>query len=120
MIGSDVRPRIGFCLDTCHVFSAGYDLRNRYDEVWADWDRVIGLEHLGCLHLNDSRTPLGSRRDRHALIGEGSLGDEPFKRIMRDPRLSHVPKILETPKGPDGVTNDRRTIRRLRRWAARP
>lgn len=118
MVGDDVRHRIGFCLDTCHVFSAGYDLRNRYDEVWDEWDRIIGLEHLGCLHLNDSRTPLGSRRDRHELIGKGSLGVEPFQRIVRDPRLQHVPKILETPKGTDGVSNDRRTIRRLRRWAA--
>lgn len=115
-IASDVRHRIGFCLDTCHVFSAGYDLRTRYDPVWEEWDRIVGLEHLGCLHLNDSRTPLGSRRDRHELIGKGSLGAEVFRRIMTDPRLAQVPKILETPKGNDGVSNDRRTIRRLRRW----
>lgn len=116
-IGDDVRHRIGFCADTCHLFSSGHDLRNQYDEVWARWDRVIGLEHLRCLHLNDSLTPLGSRRDRHAVIGKGTLGREPFQRIMRDARFRHVPRILETPKGDDGVTNDRRSLRLLRAWA---
>ncbi len=117
MIAQDVRGRIGFCLDTCHVFSAGYDLRNRYDEVWEEFDRLLGIEHLHCIHMNDSKTPLGSRRDRHELIGKGSLGKTPFQRIMCDPRLAHVTRILETPKGDDGVGNDRRTIKRLRRWA---
>lgn len=109
--------RIGFCADTCHLYSAGYDLAGDYDGVWDRWNRIIGLEHLGCLHLNDSKTPFGSRRDRHELIAEGSLGAEPFRRIMRDPRLAAVPKILETPKGDDLVTNDRRMLRRLRRYA---
>ena len=77
----------------------------------------IGLELLGCLHLNDSKTPFASRRDRHELIGEGSLGPEPFRRIMTDPRFAAVPKILETPKGDDLVTNDRRMLSRLRRYA---
>jgi deoxyribonuclease-4 len=118
LIGDDVRHRVGFCADTCHLYSAGYDLRTRYEEVWDEWDRVIGLSHLHCLHLNDSATPFGSRRDRHALIGDGSLGREPFRRIMRDPRFHHVPKILETPKGEDETTNDRRMIRRLLAYAA--
>ena len=118
MIADDVRHRVGYCVDTCHLYSAGYDLRNRYDEVWEQLDRMLGIEHLHCIHLNDSKTPLGSRRDRHELIGKGSLGAEPFKRIMRDSRLSHVVRILETPKGDDGVSNDRRAIRQLRRWAA--
>ncbi len=117
MIADDVRPRVGFCVDTCHIFSAGYDLRDRYDEVWEEWERLVGFEYLHCLHLNDSRTPLGSRRDRHELIGKGTLGTEPFKRIMRDSRLRHVAKLLETPKGTDGVSNDRRALRQLRRWA---
>jgi len=117
MIAGDVRGRVGYCLDTCHVFSAGYDLRNRYDDVWEQFDRRLGFEHLGCIHLNDSKTPLGSRRDRHELIGKGSLGEAPFKRILRDSRLVGVIKILETPKGDDGVTNDRNTLRRLRHWA---
>jgi deoxyribonuclease-4 len=78
---------------------------------------MLGIEHLYCIHLNDSKTPLGSRRDRHELVGKGYLGTEPFKRIMRDSRLDQVVRILETPKGDDGVSNDRRTIRQLRRWA---
>ena len=116
-IGEDVRHRVGFCLDTCHLYSAGYDLVSRYDAVWKEWERVVGWQHLGCLHLNDSKTPFDSRRDRHALIGEGTLGREPFRRIMRDPRFQSLPKILETPKGDDEVTNDRRMLRRLRAYA---
>ena len=120
LLPAEFQGRIAYCADTCHLYSAGYDLVGKYDEVWAEWDRVIGLEHLACLHLNDSRTPFGSRRDRHELIGEGSLGPEPFRRLMRDPRFATVPKILETPKGDDMVTNDRRTLQRLRRYARPP
>ena len=109
--------RVRFCADTCHLYAAGYDLVGDFDGVWADWERIIGLDLLGCLHLNDSKTPLGSRRDRHELIGEGSLGPEPFRRIMTDARFAAVPKILETPKGDDMVTNDRRMLSRLRRYA---
>jgi deoxyribonuclease-4 len=82
LVGADVRERVGFCADTCHLFSAGYDLRGDYEGVWEAWDRVIGLTHLRCLHLNDSKTPFASRRDRHELIAEGSLGPEPFRQIM--------------------------------------
>jgi deoxyribonuclease-4 len=109
--------RIRFCADTCHLYSAGYDLVGDFDGVWAAWERSIGLDLLACLHLNDSKTPFGSRRDRHELIGEGSLGPEPFRRLMTDPRFAAVPKILETPKGDDMVTNDRRMLSRLRRYA---
>jgi len=116
-IAPDTRDRVGFCLDTCHLYSAGYDLARNYEEVWARWDRVVGFKHLRCLHLNDSKTPFGSRRDRHELVAEGSLGPEPFRRIMRDPRFAGIPKILETPKGDDLVTNDRRMLRRLRAYA---
>lgn len=112
-----VRHRIGFCADTCHLYSAGYDLVGGFDGVWDDWERLIGLEHLRCLHLNDSGTPFGSRRDRHALIAEGSLGPAPFRRIMRDPRFDHVVKIIETPKGDDLITCDRKMLRRLRAYA---
>jgi deoxyribonuclease-4 len=111
------RSRIGFCADTCHLYSAGYDLVRDYDGVIAQWERVIGLQHLRCLHLNDSKTPFGSHRDRHELIAEGSLGAEPFRRIMRDPRLAHVMKVIETPKGEDMVTLDRKMLRRLRAYA---
>lgn len=117
LIGDDVRHRVAFCADTCHLYSSGYDLRGDYDGVWRRWDEALGLEHLRCLHLNDSKTKFASRRDRHELIAEGSLGPEPFRRIMTDPRLAHIIKILETPKGDDGVTADRKMLRRLRRYA---
>lgn len=111
-----LRHRVGVCADTCHVYSAGYDLVNDYDGVWNRFAEVIGLQHLRCLHLNDSKTPFGSRRDRHELIAEGSLGAQPFRRIMTDPRLAHVIKIIETPKGDDMVTLDRKMLRRLRAY----
>jgi deoxyribonuclease-4 len=85
--------------------------------VWRRWEDVIGLANLKVLHLNDSKTPFESRRDRHELIGEGSLGPEPFRRLMRDPRFAGVAKILETPKGEDEFTMDRRMLRRLRAYA---
>jgi deoxyribonuclease-4 len=119
LIGSDVRDRIGFCADTCHLFSAGYDLVHDFDGVWAAWERIIGLQHLRCLHLNDSKNPFASRKDRHALIGDGSLGQEPFRRIMRDPRFAAIPKLLETPKGDDDeTTNDLRMLALLRSFEA--
>jgi len=117
LVGDEVRHRIAFCADTCHLYSAGYDLAGDYDGVWRHWDRILGLNQLRCVHLNDSKTGFHSRRDRHELIGEGSLGPGPFRRIMTDPRLAHVIKILETPKGDDGVTADRKMLRRLRRYA---
>lgn len=120
MIAADVRDRVAFCADTCHLFAAGYDLRSQYDAVWKEWDRIIGLDLLRCIHLNDSQTPLGARRDRHALLGKGSLGVDPFRRIMQDPRFREIPKLIETPKGTDGITNDKTMIRKLRRWAASP
>jgi deoxyribonuclease-4 len=117
LIHEDVRHRIAFCADTCHLYSSGYDLVGNYDGVWRRWHRVLGLESLRCLHLNDSKTPFASCRDRHELIAEGSLGPKPFRRIMTDPRLARVIKILETPKGDDGVTTDRKMLRRLRAYA---
>jgi deoxyribonuclease-4 len=119
-VGASVRHRVAFCADTCHLYSAGYDLVGDYDAVWRRWDDTIGLALLHCLHLNDSRTPFGSRRDRHALIAEGSLGPGPFRRIMRDPRFRTVMKVIETPKGDDEYTCDRRMLRRLRAYARGP
>lgn len=117
LIAEPWRGRVGFCVDTCHIYAAGYDLVGDFEGVWEEWDRVVGLQHLRCLHLNDSRYPLGSRRDRHAWIGEGTLGPEPFRRIMRDPRFEAVVKIIETPKGDDPIRHDRRMLRRLRGYA---
>ena len=113
-VPSEFRHRVGFCADTCHLFAAGYDLRSTWDAVWDEWDETIGLQHLKCLHLNDSKTPFASRRDRHELIGDGTLGVEPFRRIMEDPRFANTIKIIETPKGADPVANDRRMLQLLR------
>ncbi|MDH5804977.1 MAG: deoxyribonuclease IV [Gemmatimonadota bacterium] len=115
-IPQELRDRVGFCADTCHLYSAGYDLENDYDAVWNEWDSTLGLENLHCLHLNDSKTPFASRKDRHELIGEGTIGPEPFRRIMNDPRLARVIKILETPKGDDAVKTDRKMLARLRQY----
>ncbi|MCG6956625.1 MAG: deoxyribonuclease IV [Gemmatimonadetes bacterium] len=113
-MGHDVRDRAGVCVDTCHAYAAGYDLVEDYDGVWTEFDRVLGWELLWLLHLNDSKHPLGSRKDRHENLGRGTLGPEPFRRIMLDERLRAVPKILETPKGDDPVAADLRNLRFLR------
>jgi deoxyribonuclease-4 len=114
------RRRIACCADTCHLFVAGYDLRETWHEVWARWDRSLGRRALRCLHLNDAVASLGSRRDRHALIGEGTIGPEPFRRLMREPRFARTVKVIETPKGDDPVRTDRRMLRRLRAYARTP
>jgi len=111
-----IRTRVGFCLDTAHLHAVGYDLA-RVEQVWEEFDRVIGFELLKCLHLNDSRAAAGSRVDRHEWIGEGRIGPEPFRRIMRDPDLARVVKIIETPKRDDPLRHDRRMLRRLRAYA---
>lgn len=113
-IPEEHRTRVGVCFDTCHAYAAGYDLVDDYEGVWEAFDRMLGFGRLGLFHLNDSQHPLGSRKDRHAGIGEGTLGPEPFRRIMRDPRFRGVPKILETPKGDDPVAADLANLARLR------
>jgi deoxyribonuclease-4 len=112
----EFRTRIGFCLDTAHLHAVGYDL-SRVEAVWEEFDRVIGFDLLKCLHLNDSRAALGSRVDRHEWIAEGRIGPEPFRRIMQDPDLARVVKIIETPKRDDPLRHDRRMLRRLRAYA---
>ncbi|MDX1493972.1 MAG: deoxyribonuclease IV [Longimicrobiales bacterium] len=113
-IPAGLRERVGVCVDTCHAFSAGYDLVGDYDGVWEAFERILGFSRLGLLHLNDSKNPFDSRKDRHEEIGEGSLGLEPFRRIMNDARLREVPKVLETPKGDDATTADLRNLGLLR------
>ena len=105
---------MGICFDTCHAYSAGYDLVDDYDGVWSHFDDVLGLDRLGLFHLNDSKHPFGSHKDRHQHIGEGTLGDEPFRKLMQDARFGSVPKVLETPKGDDTVSFDARNLARLR------
>lgn len=107
--------RIGVCADTCHLYSAGYDLVRDFDGVWNRFDDVLGRGRLLALHLNDSKTPFNSRRDRHELIGEGSLGPKPFRAIMRGERFAAVPKVIETPKLVETRT-DRRMLNRLRAY----
>jgi len=115
-----LQARVEFCLDTAHLHAAGYDVATALEEVWERFDREVGLTHLKCLHLNDSKGATGSHLDRHQWIGEGTIGPEPFRRIMRDPRLASVIKIIETPKGGDPVRHDRRMLRRLRAYARGP
>ncbi len=113
-ISAEQRVRVGVCLDSCHVYAAGYDIVGDYEGVIARLQDTVGLERLRLFHLNDSLTPFASRRDRHAEIGEGSLGEEPFRRIMNDPRFASIPKVRETPKGDDPVAADLRNLARLR------
>lgn len=95
--------RLGICFDTCHAFAAGYDIRTPegYDRTIEAIDRLIGLQYLKAVHLNDARGDLGGHLDRHAHIGLGKLGLEAFRLFLNDPRLQHLPMVLETPKGPD-------------------
>lgn len=92
--------RLGVCLDTCHVFVAGYDIRTEdaYHETFDEFDRVIGLDRLRGFHLNDAKAEYQSRKDRHEHIGEGNLGALPFKLLLNDPRFADVPMVIETPK----------------------
>ena len=101
--------RIGVCLDTCHLFAAGYDIASDrgYRSTLDEFDRVIGLERLKVIHLNDSKKPCGSRVDRHEHIGRGMLGIEVFRRLLTDARLAHVPMVLETPKSDDRARGPR-------------
>lgn len=95
--------RVGICVDTCHIFVAGYDIRTpeTYAATFEAFDRIIGLDRIKVLHLNDAQKELGSRTDRHAHIGQGCIGIEAFRLLVNDPRLRHLPMIIETPKGKD-------------------
>jgi deoxyribonuclease IV len=110
--------RLGICLDTCHAYSAGYDFVKAYGDVWARFDDLLGMDRLRVMHLNDSKTPFDSRRDRHELIGEGSIGERGFRQIMNDPALAAVPKVIETPKGTDPTAMDAKMLGRLRSYIA--
>lgn len=97
------KSRIGICLDTAHVFAAGYDWRSAqgYAKLWEDFDTILGRDLLRAIHLNDSKAPCGSRRDRHEHIGKGLIGAEAFRRLLRDPNLRGIPMVTETPHSPD-------------------
>ena len=110
------RPeRLGVCLDTCHLFAAGYDIATPrgYDETWRAFERIVGSRMLKAIHLNDAKMGLGSHLDRHAPVGKGYLGRETFRRIVGDERVAGIPLILETPGGLDGWRRELRLLRRL-------
>ena len=96
--GVKLNHKLGVCLDTCHVYDAGYDIVNNLDEVINEFDKVIGLERLKAIHINDSKNPFASHKDRHEKIGEGSIGIEAFERIINHPKLKDLPFFLETPQ----------------------
>jgi len=109
-VGSD---NIGVCLDSCHVHDAGYDIVGDLDGVLAEFDRVIGLDKLRALHLNDSKNPFGSHKDRHELLGDGSLGLDAFHRIVNHPVLKKLPMILETPNELPGYAKEIALLRQM-------
>jgi deoxyribonuclease-4 len=114
-VPASVRERVGVCVDTAHIFAAGYDIVSDYDGVMQHFGDVVGLARLRMMHLNDSKAPLGSRRDRHELIAEGAIGEGAFRRIMNDPNLAMVGKVIETPKH-DPVETDKLMLARLRSY----
>lgn len=119
MDGSADPDRFAVCFDTCHTFAAGYNTATRegYEATMEEFDRLLGIERLQCFHFNDSKKGLGSRVDRHDHIGQGTLGLEPFRFILNDPRFARIPKILETPKG-DNDEMDEANLKLLRSLVA--
>lgn len=109
-VGSE---NVGVCLDTCHVYDGGYDIVNDLDSVLAEFDRVIGLGRLHALHLNDSKNPFASHKDRHECLGKGSLGLETFRRIVNHPQLKDKPMILETPNELPGYAGEIKILREM-------
>lgn len=101
------------CLDTCHIFEAGYDIVNDLDGVLEEFDKVVGFHKLQAIHINDSKNPLGARKDRHEKIGEGTLGIETFERIVNHPVLQNIPMYLETPNELDGYEHEIKILRKL-------
>ena len=102
----DLSDHMGICMDTCHVWDAGYDIVNHLDDVLAEFDHIIGLNRLKAIHLNDSMNPLGSHKDRHARLGEGQIGLPSLKAIINHPALRHLPFYLETPNDLDGYARE--------------
>lgn len=107
------KEKVGICLDTCHVYDGGYDIVGDLDGVLREFDRVIGLSHLKAVHMNDSKNPFASHKDRHEKIGEGSLGLETFRRIVNHPLLKDLPFYLETPNELPGYAAEIRTLRQM-------
>ena len=109
----DLKDKIGVCLDTCHVYDAGYDIVGDLDGVLEEFDRIIGLDKLKAIHLNDSKNPFESHKDRHEKIGEGAIGTEAIIRIINHPKLRNIPFFLETPNEIEGYEQE---ILHLKEW----
>ena len=107
------KEHMGVCLDTCHVYDAGYDIVNNLDQVIDEFDSIIGLERLKAIHMNDSKNPFASHKDRHEKIGEGSLGIKTFETIVNHPKLQGIPIYLETPNELEGYAKEIRMLRDL-------
>ncbi len=116
--GIENKERISVCMDTCHIFAAGYDIRDKksYEKTIKQFDNIIGLSYLRAMHLNDSKMEFGKKRDRHEHLGEGYIGADAFKFIMQDERLNNIPKLLETPKERDGINMDKVNLALLRKF----
>ena len=109
----ELSDKLGVCLDTCHVWDSGYDIVNNLDGVLEEFEHIIGLERLKAIHINDSMNPMGSHKDRHARIGEGTIGLEAFRRIVRHPLLQDIPFILETPNDDAGWAGEIAMLRKM-------
>ncbi len=102
----NLQDKIGVCLDTCHIWDGGYDIVNNLDDVLADFDKIIGLNKLKAIHLNDSKNDLNTHKDRHEKIGQGKIGLDTIIKIINHPQLKHLPFILETPNDHDGYAQE--------------
>ena len=109
----ELREKMGVCLDTCHLWDAGFDVVNDLDGVLEEFDRIVGIENLKAMHINDSKNPIGSHKDRHEKIGEGHIGTEALARVINHPLLRHLPFILETPNEDEGYAAEIALLRSL-------
>ena len=112
------KKHMGVCVDTCHIFAAGYkfDTPSDYKKLWQEFDQIIGLKKLKVFHVNDSKKELGSHVDRHEDIGKGKIPQTAFKLLMNDAKFRDIPKILETPKETDELADDARNLKTLRSY----
>ncbi|MBE6562694.1 MAG: deoxyribonuclease IV [Ruminococcaceae bacterium] len=115
LVNEDVRGKVGVCLDTCHVSDAGYDIAGDPDAVFAEFDRIVGLDRLKAIHINDSKNPLGAHKDRHEKIGDGFLGIEGFDKIINCKAVKHLPFYLETPNEVDGYAKEIALLKSMRK-----
>ena len=111
--GVKLKDKLGVCLDTCHVHEAGYDIVNNLDGVLEDFDKIIGIEKLKAIHINDSKNPIEAHKDRHEKIGDGYIGIEAFERIINHTNLRNLPFLIETPNELDGYAKEIELLKKL-------